>query len=135
MPTRTSTPASAGQLGLLILLGAGFWLTGVVIVRIIEPLGALTGTWRALSYALLVPGTLPAIWLTRRLAHVSRGEILAAVGVVTAAALVLDGIVFGWMPWIYAPDTEGQLHAAAFILWGGAVGLVLALISQLREAR
>lgn len=128
-----TAPLSGRQLVLLVLLGIGFWLAGVGIVRLIAPLGALQDPWRALSYALLVLGTLPAVWLTGRLAGVPRHALLQAVGVVTAAALVLDGIVFGWMPQVYATGAEAQLQAAAFILWGGAVGLVLALVIQLRS--
>lgn len=129
-----TTPSPSHPTGLLILLGVGFWVAGVVIVRLIAPLGALADpTLRTLAYALLVPGTWPALWLTERLARVPRTEMLGAIGVVTAAALVLDGIVFGWMPQVYATGAEAQLQAAAFILWGGAVGLVLALIIQLRS--
>ena len=123
----------AGSLSLrqiCILAGFGIllWFGAAMLVRLIAPFGALDGAARLLTYALVVPGTIPAVLVARSLARLHRQQTALGITIVTAPALLLDGIAFAWFPTLYGPDPALHLAGAAVILWGAGVGLVLGLL-------
>ncbi len=106
----------------LIAIGAVLWLLVILLFRAVDSLGGFAGVGPVLFYALLVPGTVPLIMLTRWLARLRRDQTLLAVAVVTASASLLDGVALAVIPVFYGGS---PLAAAATLLWG--VGVALAL--------
>lgn len=117
-------PLGARRIAVLAVAGAILWFLAAMLVRAIGPLGAYRGIGTPLLYALVVPGTAGLILIGRRLAGLPRDRILLGVAIVTAAASLLDGTALAWFPALYGPNAVG---AAAAILWGVGVGLVLAI--------
>lgn len=131
----TFASMSARQVAVLIGLGAGLWFLGAMVLRLVAPIGALDGAARALTYALMIPGTLPAVWLIWKLPGLRRDQVAMGGAIATATATLLDGIALAWFPELYAADVRLVAACGAAILWGGGVGLVLALLFNRAPAR
>lgn len=114
------------QIATLSALGAAIWLGAALLLRGIGP---LDGGMRALFYAALVPGTLPFIWLAKKAGRLARDQIVAGVALISGVAALLDGVALIVAPTLYGMDTAG---AAAALLWGVGVGLMLALVLSRR---
>ncbi len=125
--TESNSPLTNRQLAILILYGVLLWFIAAMLVRALVPMGALDGSARALTYALIVPGTVPTLWLMQKIAGLARAQTGVATAAVTAAALLLDGVAVAWFPALYADSAGGVLAGAAVILWGAGVGLVLGI--------
>jgi hypothetical protein len=123
-----SAPLSSRQVMILALYGVLLWFIAAMLVRVLVPMGALDGWARALTYALIIPGTAPTIWIMQKIAGLARAQTGVATAVVTAAALMLDGVAVAWFPALYSDSVEGVLAGAAAILWGAGVGLVLGIV-------
>lgn len=119
---------TAGQSLALIAIGAALWFLAAMILRAVAPMGALEGSRRALTYALVVPGTLPFIILTRMLVKLRHDQISIGIALVTATALLIDGIVIAWLPVVYSNQVRHVADCAAAILWGAGVALALGFI-------
>lgn len=128
MMTESNSPLTNRQLTILTLYGVLLWFIAAMLVRVLVPMGALDGWPRALTYALIVPGTVPTIWIMQKIAALARTQLGVATAVVTATALLLDGVAAAWFPALYADSAEGVLAGAAVILWGAGVGLVLGIV-------
>ncbi len=124
----TFVSMSTRQIAVLIGLGAGLWFLAAMILRLAAPMGALDGTVRLLTYALVVPGTLPAVWLIWKLPGLRRDQVALGVAIATATAALLDGIALAWFPGLYAADVRLVAACGAAILWGAGAGLVLGLL-------
>jgi hypothetical protein len=122
------TTLTSKQIAILALYGAVLWFLAAMLVRVLAPMGALSGIWQVVTYALVVPGTVPAIWIARTIAGLARGQTATGLLVVTGAALLLDGVAFGWFPVIYGADPAHWLPGAAVVFWGAGVGLVLGIL-------
>ncbi|MBM3622257.1 MAG: hypothetical protein FJX20_16365 [Alphaproteobacteria bacterium] len=128
-PARNAfVPISARQVAVLIGLGAGLWFLAAMILRLVAPMGALDGAARALTYALVIPGTLPAVWLIWKLPGLRRDQVALGGAIATATAALLDGVALAWFPDLYAADVRLVAACGAAILWGAGVGLVLTLL-------
>jgi hypothetical protein len=119
---------SPGQTVLLVVLGAALWLLAAIILRVIAPMGALEGTMRAITYALVIPGTWPFVLLVRLLVRLRPDQLVTGVGVATMTALIIDGIVIAYFPAVYGGSLPQVTNCAAIILWGAGVGMLLACI-------
>jgi hypothetical protein len=51
----------------------------------------------------------------------------------TMAAAMCDGIAITWAPWLYGGVGPGLAPAAAWILWGAGVGMLIALVMGHRD--
>jgi hypothetical protein len=126
------TPNRAGltdhQIVLLVIIGALLWFLAAIILRIIAPMGALEGFARAITYALVIPGTLPFVLLTKRIVKLRADQLFSGVAVATTTALLIDGIVIAWLPAVYAGTLPQIVNCVAAIFWGAGVGLALAFI-------
>lgn len=124
----TFVAMSARQVAVLIGLGAGLWFLAAMILRLVAPIGALDGTARALTYALVIPGTIPAVWLIWKLPGLRRDQLALGGAIATATATLLDGVALAWFPGLYAGDVRLVAACGAAILWGAGVGLALTLL-------
>ena len=119
---------STRQIGTLAVIGAVLWFIAAILLRNIGPLGAFEGGNRVLLYALTIPGTMPFIWMTQRLARLASNQIAIGIAIVTATALLLDGVAVAWFPQLYGDELAQVTSSAAAILWGAGVGLMLAFL-------
>ncbi len=117
-----------GQTFLLIGLGAALWFLAAIILRVIAPMGALEGSMRTVTYAIVIPATVPFIFLVRKLAKLRPDQLFTGIGVATATALITDGIVIAYFPSVYGGTLPHITNCAAIILWGAGVGMLLASI-------
>ena len=113
------------QTVMLVGMGALLWFLAALLLRAIAPLGALDGTMRALTYALVIPGTFPFVVLTRKLVSLRADQMAVGIAVATATALIIDGIIVAWFPAVYGGHLPQLTHCAAVILWGAGVALIL----------
>ncbi len=126
--SKTSPALTMQQIATLSMVGAFLWFVAAMLVRFLAPMGALDGMARVVTYALVIPSTVPFILMTRVIAKLGRNQTVIGICVVTAAALLLDGIAHAWFPAIYGPDPALWASGAAVIFWGAGVGLMLALL-------
>jgi hypothetical protein len=108
--------------------GAALWLGAAMLVKALGPMGLLSGWPLAIGFVLLFPVTVPAVLLTQKVVGPSRERLLAAVSLITATALCLDGFGFGFFPGLYGSQPDHVIGGASLILFGGGVGLILALV-------
>ena len=127
-----ATPFSTRQRAILITMGAALWFVAAMLIRVIGPMGAFDGGNRLWLYLLVVPGTLPFVFLIRAVAGLATGRVGVGVAVVTATAALIDGVALAWFPWIYADSVELVAAAGAVILWGAGVGMVLGFVVDSR---
>lgn len=123
-PAVPSAPLTLAQIAILAAYGAVLWFLAALLIRAIGPMGSLDAGSRALTYALVVPGTLPCVLLARRIAGLARRQLAAGMAAATAAAALLDGIALAWFPALYGNEPL----AGAVILWGAGVGLVMGVV-------
>ncbi len=116
------------QILLSAVLGAILWFAAAVALGLLGPMGVYEGTSALVLYALIVPGTIPFVFLVRKLAGLAANQVALGYSVATAMALLLDGIAVLWFPGLYGAELELVVGAAATILWGAGVGLVLAFV-------
>ena len=119
---------SRSQYAILAAYGALLWFLAAMLVRVLAPMGALEGSARLLTYALVIPGTIPAILIGLKITSVTRSNSVLAVAMMTAAAGLLDGIALAWFPALYGDNVAHVLAGAAVILWGVGVGLALSFV-------
>ena len=119
---------SRSQYAMLAAYGALLWFLAAILVRVLAPMGALEGSARILTYALVIPGTIPAILIGLKITNVTRSNSVLAVAMMTAAAGLLDGIALAWFPALYGDNVAHVLAGAAVILWGVGVGLALSFV-------
>lgn len=117
----------------MVGFGVVLWAVGVLSVRILSPLGVFAGPrgW------LVLAATVPLVWLTLRLvvrlAPAFLG-VVEATALVSAPALLLDGLAFTATPWIYGQAEGSRRAAAAWLLWFVGVSLAMALWRGTRQA-
>ena len=119
---------SRSQYAILAAYGALLWFLAAMLVRVLAPMGALEGSARLLTYALVIPGTIPAILIGLKITSVTRSNFVLAVAMMTAAAGLLDGIALAWFPALYGDNVAHVLAGAAVILWGAGVALALSFV-------
>ena len=109
----------------LIVLGVILWAVGVAAAQWGAPLGMF-----AVAFSLpLLLGTLPLVWLSVRLVGRVAGSDMhpvQSVALATAPALLLDGVVLTWVPWLYCADDAAQRATGAWLLWFVGASLALA---------
>ncbi|OYY90293.1 MAG: hypothetical protein B7Y45_08345 [Sphingomonas sp. 28-66-16] len=121
-------PLSRRQLLISCLLGFAFWFVAAMILRLVGPMGGLEGSARAITFALVVPGTIPVVYLFRAAAGLVGDQLLMGVAVGTMVAAFCDGIALSWVPQLYGNGLAQLAGSGATILWGAGVVLLLALL-------
>lgn len=116
------------QIIILMALGAVFWLSAAILLKVLAPLRIYEGLGRVILYAAVIPGTWPFVELMVRLARLARHQALTGVAVGLAVACCLDGLALAYIPWLYGSSVQHTAGAGAAILWGAGVFLVLGAI-------
>jgi hypothetical protein len=130
-PSRVSG-AAPGLRALLILVATGvvLWAAGVALLRWLAAMDWLTGGAHLIVYALIIIGTVPLVPVGRLAAGLPPSETARSVTTVSITALLIDGVVIGWFPWIYSPDEATARLCAGALLWGVGVALALGQLMQ-----
>ena len=123
--TPIADPLTTRQTVIMLALGVVLWFLAALLMRALAPFGWLTPRDAPLLYALVVPGTVPFVLLARRVARLGNQRLLGGVAMATAAATLCDGVALMWYRPLYGSD---PLDAAATILWGAGVALVIAAL-------
>lgn len=129
MPTSS---LSQKQVIISTIYGALLWFVAAMIVRYIGPMGAFEGEALVITYALVIPGTVPFLMLEQKLMGLAKGQLAGSVMVITATALLLDGLALNFFRGLYGNDRLIIMAGAALIMWGAGVGLVLGMVMARR---
>jgi len=116
------------QFVIVAVLGALFWFVAALLCQVLGPMGALEGAARALTYAAVIPGTVPVVLLMQRAARLRKDQLAAGMAAATAVAALLDGIALAWFPALYGEGAEQIAASGAVILWGAGVGMILGFV-------
>jgi len=119
---------SGKQLVITAMMGVVLWFVAAIMLRYLEPMGVLDGNARLLTYALIIPGTVPFVFLIKIVAGLSRNQIALALSLATGTALLCDGIATAWFPELYGSTDDSVLRSASAILWGGGVAIWLGFL-------
>ncbi|MGB0919796.1 MAG: hypothetical protein ACPG1C_00610 [Alphaproteobacteria bacterium] len=87
-----------------------------------------------ITYALVVPGIAPFIWVSAKLAGLNKPQIFAGISVMTMAAMVFDGLALRWAPFLYGASVADTAGAGGMILWGAAWGMIWAFFLNKHES-
>lgn len=128
-------PLTGRQIAISILLGIILWFVAAMILRIVGPMGALDGWARAVTFALVVPGTVPFVYVFRRVAGLVGEQLLIGIAIGTMAAAFADGVALSWLPALYGEGADQLAGSGATILWGVGVVLMLAHVIGRRDHR
>ncbi|WP_373474584.1 hypothetical protein [Sphingorhabdus sp.] len=120
---------------LLVVAGTLLWFLAAVLLRIVAPRGALEGGMRAITYALVIPGTFPFILVTKWFVSLRDNQMALGIAVATTTALLIDGIVVAWFPLIYGGHLPQVTNCAAIILWGAGIALLLGFLMNKEAVR
>lgn len=116
---------STGQKLGSVAVGVSIWLVFVFVVRSIP--WAFDGGFRsALLFLATVPITWASVLVVKRAAALTSQTVFEGVVLATVAAMFLDGFVFTFLSGWYGNSEEHIRHGAGFILWGAAMGVLIA---------
>lgn len=132
--TLTRTGFTKGQTAALIAMGIGLWFAAAVLLRVIGPMGAYEGWARAALYGLLIPGTVPFIYIAKALIGFRQDQIALAASLMTGAAMLCDGVALAYVPTLYGGTDYLVAGAGAAILWGAGVAVMLGFMLNEDEA-
>jgi hypothetical protein len=135
--TQAGTGQIAGlsrrQFGICVALGIVFWFLAALFCGFAAPAGWFGGLGSLTLFVAAVPGLWVALLVIRRAAGLSAAQLFPGISVATMAATLCDGVAITWAPWLYGGVTPGLAPAAAWILWGAGVGMLIALVIGHRE--
>ena len=133
MPPATSVSVlTRRQTTVMIIAGVVLWYAAAALLRALSDAQLLGGTSGAIVFAVVVPGTLPFVLLLRTLGRLSSEQMVPGYTLATTAALLCDGIAVTWHPSLYGADETAARLSAGGVIFGGAVGLVLAFLVAAR---
>ncbi len=118
-------PLTSRQLTILIVNGAILWFLAALVCRFAGTVGWFEGANRAILYAAVIPGTLPFVFLLRRLAQLADHQVALGMVVATTTALILDGLALAWYPQLYGAGAAQTAASGAVILWGAGIAIFL----------
>lgn len=120
-------PLNSRQFAVSVALGVVLWFSAALLIRALAPMGVFEGAARIWLYVLVIPGTVPFVFLVEKLAGLGRTQIALGYSVATAAATLCDGVALAWYPDLYG-GAGVSAAAGAVILWGAGVGLALSFL-------
>ncbi|MEM9706611.1 MAG: hypothetical protein AAF850_11115 [Pseudomonadota bacterium] len=124
-----SAPAfPVNQTLMIIGYGALLWLLAAFLLRFLGPMGAYNGMGRVATYLLLVPGTVPFLFLGKHLIGFPGEKLALATALMLTPALLLDGAALAWFPGLYGGSDQLVGGAGGTILWGAGVAQALGFL-------
>jgi hypothetical protein len=118
---------------LFVLLGITFWFTGVLFVRLGGGALFIQGSpWVLFLFALAIPVSWVFVKISAAVGQVHGPELLAALVLETSTATLIDGAVLTWFQTVYSHEQSTLLLIAAWLLWGGGMGLAVGYLESLR---
>jgi len=126
---------SATQTLRLIGYGVVLWAAGVLFLRFAADAGWLAGSAQMLVYLLVIPVTAPLLLTVPGAGGTDRHALVPAAALVSLTALLIDGVVIGYAPWVYASDPDHARACAGALLWGVGVAMALSFVLAPRAPR
>jgi len=111
------------------LLGVSLWACGAVIVHFL-PFLFDGGIATAAMFGVGVITSLITVEAARRLGGAAGAPLIAMMALGSGVALLLDGIGLAFVPDLYAGRSFASQAGAAFIMWAGGAGLLIALVTE-----
>lgn len=125
MTVSMATAMTQSQIIKSVLIGAALWFLAAILLRIFGPMGAFDGMGRVLLYVLIIPGSVPFVYVVRWLAGLTNDQTGLGVAIATAMAALLDGLALAWLPQLYGDELKYVAGSGAAILWGAGVIMML----------
>lgn len=128
-------PRSVSPAQVIALIGIGIflWFLGVLFLRWASAGGWMAGTPQMIIYALIIPVTWPLVRFAPQVVRLPATETLFAASVMSMTALLIDGIIIGYTPFVYATDPALARACAGGLLWAVGVAMALGLVLQPRR--
>jgi hypothetical protein len=112
---------------LFVSLGVLFWFVAAIIVRFFgDAVFTENNPYLILMFVLTIPITFGFLFITQKVANLSKTELLRPIVIITFTAAFLDGIAMTWFRKLYSESFEVSFYGSALILWGVGMGLFLA---------
>lgn len=113
--------------GRFVLIGVLVWLSFLILIRVLGTTVFTIGNpLLPVIFVAAIPMIIVTIYLVSNMTGVAVRDMPMPVFVMTFTALLLDGLAVGFTE-LYG-DTHEQVRAsAAFLLWGGGLGMVCSL--------
>lgn len=124
---------STGQKLGSVAVGVSIWLVFVFVVRSI-PWAFDGGVRSALLFLAAIPLTWASVMLLKKVVALTSQTVFEGVVLATVAAMFLDGFVFTFLSGWYGNSEEHIRHGAGFILWGAAMGMLIAWLMYTSNA-
>lgn len=134
VPGSETAPDLPGM-GMMAFLGVVFWFGFAMFVRLLEPFGLLQGGAKVGMFVIAIPLNVVLMEGIRRMMRYPAARMTEIIGIISAYAIMLDGLAFGFFPGLYGNAPAHQIAGAGLILWGGGVGLLVAYAIQMRAGR
>ena len=132
---------TGGQLWSLIGLGTLYWAAAAMMIRHFPQAYFGSPARQVGTYLTAFPVGFSAMRLAEVLFGIRVEQRLVTASILSACALILDGIAFMWFPELYENPSLSKIKSplairysrqgAAFLLWGVGISLVVALVSHL----
>jgi Family of unknown function (DUF5367) len=126
--SRTSISKKSQSIDIILFasLGAGFWLTFLLLIRFWgEYLFIDRNPWLLCLFILSIPLAWVLIKVSMTICKVEGEQVLTATVLMSLTAMLLDGIALTWFQNWYGLEPTKLLLVAAWLLWG--VGICLAM--------
>lgn len=129
----TSSSRSTIRVPVFVALGAFFWFLAAMAFRFLGPAVLAPGTAVVpLIFALGVPIAWAFVWAGTTAIGVRGAAVMSAVVIMSATALILDGLALTFFPSLYGLPTASLLLVGAFLMWGVGLILVIAFVQTRR---
>jgi hypothetical protein len=118
---------SPRQLLMLVVLGVAFWAVAAAQIRWMPAslTDSLTG---AITFVMSLPAGWLSVWITRRCASLTPGQLPAGILISGAIAMMIDGAVLHWAPQVYGGSDTTVRLGAAWLLWGYGAAFAIAFL-------
>ncbi len=114
---------------LFVGLGVFFWFLALVFIRIAGPTLFVNGNpVLFVLFAVSVPVAWALIKFSAAVGKVQGRALFSAVAIMCLTALMLDGVAITWLPSAYGLPATSLVLAAAWLLWGIGVSLLVAFL-------
>ena len=111
---------------LFVMLGIVFWFEALLFIRFGgESLFINGNPWLYLLFVAAIPVAWLLIKISAIVGKVDGNNLFSAVAIMVVTATLLDGIALTWCQGWYGLAQTGLLLAAAWLLWGVGISLVI----------